>query len=68
MIESLIGPLSGLIISQQEPGTVITHPVTGDELIVTDGSFVNLGHTIYVTPKTYEALKLRLGGHPGEGE
>ncbi len=47
----------GVVISQQEPGTIIRHPKTGEEFTVTDGNAVNMGHTIYVTPRNYEAIK-----------
>lgn len=54
---SAFAPYAGIIISQQEPGTVIRHPDTGEEMVVTDEIAVNMGHTVYVTPKVYEALK-----------
>lgn len=48
----------GLILSQQEPGTVIR--ADGKEMVVTDTNAVVFGQTIYVTPKVYAAVTANL--------
>lgn len=45
----------GINIHQVEPGTVIEHE--GEKLEVTDGQAVRRGHSVYMTPRTYAALK-----------
>lgn len=47
----------GVDIVEVTPGTKIEHD--GEKLTVTDTQAVTKGRAIYVTPKTYAALKAR---------
>ena len=40
-----------------DPGTTLRDPDTGDEAMVDDEHFVVRGNTMWVTHKTFEALK-----------
>lgn len=52
------GPLPfGVEVRTVEPGTVITHPVTGETATVDDGNLVACGGVMYLTPTMTEALK-----------
>ncbi len=50
----------GITIRVVENGTEITNPDTGEKLTVTDTDMVRLRHTIYMTQRTYDAIKERV--------
>lgn len=56
-----LSPLWGVTIVQEEPGTVIRNPETGEELTVQDGCGVALERTVHLTPRDYDALCNRVG-------
>lgn len=49
----------GTEIRQVAPGTVVGRDHKGVEMVVTDDNAVFNGNIAWVTPKTYEALKVK---------
>lgn len=56
-----LSPLWVVTIVQEESGTVVRNPETGEELTVQDGCGVTLGRTVHLTPMDYAALCDRVG-------
>lgn len=54
----------GITIHTVDPGTVIEH--NGEKLTVTDNEAVRKGSHMYVTPKTYDAMKAQFTNNSGK--
>ncbi len=54
----------GFTINVVEPGTEITNAATGKKLTVTDTEMVTMRSAIYMTQRTYDAIKERTAVAP----
>lgn len=54
--EPLFAPLGAIDLRVVAPGTVVRHPVSGEEATVDDGNVVMIGRVMYLTPTMDQAL------------
>ena len=60
----MLNSLNGVTINIVEAGTVIGQDRDGNDMTVTDNAAVFNGPKAWVTQKTYDAMKSKIGAKP----